>query len=283
MNLKDLPRDPNPLTQFAKPPCYELEGESFFFVMDGGIDYELHITGRRTLTWNAVGEPAREAEFDCMKADELTYLVTFRVDEPLLASHSYVIDLEQRLVTRHVSTVGENPRHPLLQTNHFDFGAIRTEGYALPYKRHYYTDDLLGTRAEWHWSPDLVSRHAYVQTNFYRVTWEEGSSMEESFEEEFDKIPATDELATFIRVKENIYIFVVVEEKVERLLDDDQPFRSDSMFFIENFDRCFNVGRAFGHMMVDGVAEPIWMIYGAFGNTLELPEALLAEPNRYTA
>lgn len=284
MDLKDYPRQGDGLTQFAKPPCFELDGQNFTFVMDGGIDFEIAVTGRTTLLWNAVGEAQREAAYDCVKADDLTYLLTFRVfgDGPT-ESHTYIIDLEQRLVTRHICFAGTNPRHPLLLVNHYDFGAIRTEGYALPYKRHYYTDELLGTNVEWHWTTDLVSRHAYVHTNFYRVTWEEGSAMEEAFEEEFDKIPATDELATFIRIKDGIYLFVVTEEKVERLLDDDQPFRSDSMLFILNFDRCFHIGRAFGAMMVDGRPEPLYMIFGAFGNTLELPESLLRAPNRYTA
>ena len=282
MNLKDYPRAGDGLTQFAKPPCYELEGERFLFVMDSGVDYELDITGATTLTWRAVGDEPQTAEYDAIKADDDTYLVTFRVyGEGPVASHSYVIDRAQRLVTRHTCQAGGNPRHPMLLDNHYDFGAIATEGYALPYKRHHFTDDLLGTTVEWHWTTDLVSRHAYVQTNFYRVTWEEGSSMEDAFEEEFYKIPATDELARYVRIKEGIYLFVVTEEKVERLLGDDQPFRSDSMLFIENFDRGFHVGRAFGAMMVDGTPEPLHMIYGAFGNTLELPAAVLAEPNRY--
>jgi hypothetical protein len=284
MNLKHRARDLDGLTQFAKPPCFELAGREFTFVMDGGVDFELRVTGRTTCEWNAVGDAPHTAEYYCVKADDHTYLLSFELlDEGRRASHSYVIDLEQRLVTRHVALAGLNPRHPYLLTNSYDFGAIRTEGHALPYKRHYFTDDLLGTTVEWHWTTDLVSRHAYIQTNFYRVTWEEGSAMEDSFEQEFYKVPAIDELATYVRIKEDLYLFVVTEEKVERLLGDDQPFRSDSMLFIENFDRGFHVGRAFGWMMTDSGAEPLWMVFGAFGNRLELSDAFLAQPNRYTA
>ncbi|MEV6349727.1 MoaF N-terminal domain-containing protein [Actinoplanes sp. NPDC051851] len=277
MNLEDLPRELDGLTQFAKPPCHELDGERFHLVMDSGFDIDLEF-GRAMCVWNGWS-----AEYHCVKADDDTYLVTFIADpDGVRECHSFVLDLEQRLVTHHTCAAGRNPRHPLLMTDTYDFGAIETEGYALPYRRHCFTGDLLGTQVQWHWTTDLVSRHAYLEPSFYRVTWEEGGRMEETFDEEMSMIPATDELARYIKIKDRMYLFVVTEEKVERLLGDNQPFRSDSMLFIENFDRMFHVGRAFGAMMVGGVPEPLYMIYGAFGKPLELPEKLLSLPNRYT-
>jgi hypothetical protein len=283
MDLKNYPRQNYEIQQFTKARCYELEGEKFRFIMNGGYDYDLEFTGKTTCLWNIVGDKHEEAVYECLKADDTTYMVTFLVKgaEPDIC-HTYVIDLEQKLVTQLISTPGMNPRFPMVISNKYDFGAILVEGHPLPFKRHCFTDELLGTRVEWHWTTKLVSRHAYDSTNFYRITWAEGSTLDIEFSAENEKLPSTDEVAQYIKIKDHMYMFVVTEEMAERLLGDDQPFRSNTLVMIQNYDRMYHVGRGFGAMMVNGKPERLTCLFGAFGNPVELPSKFLNAPNPYT-
>lgn len=282
MNLKNYPRKNYELDQFTKPVCYELEGEKFYFVMRGGYDYELEFTGKETCAWNIAGEKPQAAQYQCLKADDTTYLVTFLVQgaDPDIC-HTYVIETQQRLVTQLICTRGQNPRHPYLVSRKFDFGAIRAEGHALPFKRQYFTDDLIGTCVEWHWQTNLISRHAYTTTYSYKITWPDEGSMEDTFSEENEKIPGNDEVSQYIKIKDHMYLFVITEENVERVLGDDQLFRSDNMVFLQNYDRMYHVGRAFGAMVVDGKPQKLSMLFGAFGNPIVYSPEFLNAPNPF--
>ena len=114
----------------------------------------------------------------CFKADDTTYLLTFDVND--WENHSYVLDLEQRLVTRLICKKGTHPSNPHITQCSFTFGAIRMKGYKLPYRRHTFSSEHLGTSVQWRWSPELFTRHAYLESSWYRITWEdEGEAAED--------------------------------------------------------------------------------------------------------
>jgi hypothetical protein len=286
MNLKDYPRRDYAIDQFCQPPCYELDGQSFRFIMDGGRDYELKITGRETCQWNIVGEEPKNAKYDCRKADDTTYLLNYdlieTLDTPKRVNHLYVIDMEQRLVTMVRCYIGDNPKFPLLVRSEYDFGAIEEEGKELPFKRHCFTGDLMGTMVEWHWNTFMWTQHCYNSPAYYRITWPQDSTAVEKIGGNFEYMPSSDEIAQYVKIKDNMYLFCLTEEMMERIRGDKSPFRSNNMIFLQNYDRMYHCGRTFGSLTINGKILPCKANFGAFGNPVRLdPEWVTAE-NPYT-
>jgi len=289
MNLRNYPRRKYAIDQFTQPHVTELEGEKFHFVMDNGHDYYLDFTGEEDLEWHWDGDKAKHAAYFCLKGDDTTYLVSFELDEFLdkheREEHFFIIDREQRLVTFCRCKVGENPKLPWLISSQYIFGAIEVPGMPLPLKRHVFTTDLLGTRVEWHWNTGMVTRHSYFTSSFYRITVP-GASYGQADRSDalMQAIPSTDEVAQFIKIKDNLYLFSLVEELMERKLADcDPPYRSNDMKFLQNYDRMYHVGRTFGNVKdeASGTIRPCHIRFGAFGTRPELDEVFLNARNPY--
>ncbi len=298
MNLRNYPRRKYAIDQFTQPHVTELAGERFHFVMDDGHDYWLAFTGEDSVEWHWDGDAAKHATCFCLKGDDTTYLVSYELDEflgtPDREEHFFIIDLEQRLVTFCRCKLGENPRFPLLISSKYIFGAIEVPGLPLPLKRHAFTSDLLGTRAEWHWNTGMATRHSYFSTAFYRITvpgatyGKADRGIPDRGGPLLQELPSTDEVAQYIKIKDKLYLFSLVEEIMERTLcDRNPPFRSNDMKFLQNYDRMVHVGRTFGTVKVGGADDPSTELrpchirFGAFGTRPELDEVFLNAPNPY--
>jgi len=289
LNFKDYPRGKYSINQFTQPHAGELAGQKFHFFMDDGYDMCLNFTGKRSLEWNLDGASPLQAEYACLKGDDTTYLVDFHIPEfentMRQENHLYVIDLEQRLVTRGIFKMGLNPKYPYIISSDFVFGAIDTEDAELPIKRHGFTTEMIGTRAEWHWSINTVTRHAYYMTSFYRFAYPgEELILDRDSGYSFPDLPNQDEKASYIKIKKNIYLFSLIEEMGERMYRDrNPPYRSDNLVFLQNYDRMYHVGRAFGNVRDHETNEivPCHFSFGAFGNPVVIPEIVLNEENTY--
>ena len=283
MNLKDYPRQAYSINQFTQPQCYELEGENFVFIMDNGYDYQLRIIDKDTCEWNILGQPPKQERYKCLKGDDTTYIFTHDVESAELSTGiTYVIDLEQQLVTILTCHTGENPKYPLLVTSHYDFGGIRNEStLEVPFKRHSFTDDMLGTTVEWHWRSDMWTQHAYNSTTYYRINLPKESGAFKTLENTIRYTPSSDEPARYVKIKEKMYLFVLTEAHSEKMAGDKGKHRSNNMAFLQNYDRMFHVGRTFGNNMVDGEVVPTRIVFGAFGKPLVLPSEFLDAPNPY--
>lgn len=283
LNLRDYPRPDYAINQFSQTHCSELEGTKFLFVMDGGYDYEVEITGKDTCQWNRVGEKPEQVKYECLKADDTTYLL----DYDLLiggnrANHLYVIDLEQRLVTMVTCTIGLNPKFPLLVKSEYDFGAIQMEGEELPSKRHCFTGEMMGTTVEWHWNTFMWTQHDYFSPAYYRITWPQDSSAVSKIGPNFEILASSDEVSQYVKIKDKMYLYCLTEEYMERVLGDTSPFRSNNMIFLQNYDRMYHVGRTFGSISMDGEVVPCRTLFGAFGNPVRLDYAWLNAENPFT-
>jgi len=197
-----------------------------------------------------------------------------------------VIDLEQRLVTMGVYNIGENPKFPYLVSSRYIFGAIEVEGMQLPFKRHSFTSDMIGTSVEWHWGSTAISRHVYTSSFFYRF-----SSLGEEYLIDRDlkygigmELPSHEDLAVYIKIKPKMYIFCLNEELMERTHTlPDPPFRCNNMCILQNYDRMMHVGRTFGNVL-DREANKVvrcYIQFGAFGNPIKLPDNILNSGNPY--
>ena len=140
----------NSIEQYCPPLCFELAGREFELAMDDGYDFLLNFTDGHTLKWQQNGGTAQTAPYKCLKGDETTYLVSYELTGVTpRVHHTFVLDMENMLVTRIIARVGQNPRFPYLVNTDFTFGAIRQEGRELPFRRHGFTSDMIGSAVQW--------------------------------------------------------------------------------------------------------------------------------------
>ncbi len=284
------------ISQYTPPRCFELEGKTFNFVIDTGEncgDATLKFTGETTLEWTAYnGTEFVEAEYECRKSDDYTYLVTYCTeDNGKKSNHTWIIDKEQELVTFLRCSIGENPYYPYLIDSHFGFGYIKIEGKEhTDYRRHAFTDEVTGTAVKWTYGHELSTIHVYYHPNWYRIgyTTEDVKSRESAetnsmFANLMKKLPGPDEPAYYVKIKEAMYLVSVTEQNMEKIIGDAAGFRSDTLCFLDNWDRMYSVGRGFGTMSSkDAEDRPIFCMIGKYGSPTEVDERFFNNPNPYT-
>ncbi len=217
------------ISQYRGPMVYELAGQSFHLIMDHGEDLVLQFLTGEVLTWSEWSKPLKWEKYDCLKADDDTYLVNFEVsDASPRTGMTIVLDLEQRLVTIVKAMSGTSRKFPNLVTNEIDFGAIQTPGYDLPKKRHGYTADLSGKRIFWNYG-SLALTHVYANPHYIRIGDVDGQSFN------------YDERCHYIKIKENIYLLSFLEDSLTY-----SGHTGNSMVILANVARLHDVGRSFG-------------------------------------
>ncbi|MDR0905546.1 MAG: MoaF N-terminal domain-containing protein [Oscillospiraceae bacterium] len=276
------------ISQYGQPQNYELIGKRFDFAMDDGIDYSVTFLDKSALEWSFEGEtPRRAAGYLCVKADDLTYLVSYVLEgEEPRANHTFVIDLENQLVTRIISRVGENPRYPYLITPRYEFGAIRQGGAEVAlYPRHGYTNDMIGNVVQWKYGDMMERVHVYYCANYYRIIYPPEQASSYVFNEALAGLPSRDEPTAYIKIKDGVYLFSLTEQNTEKLVGDKLPYRSNTMCFLQNYHRVSQVGRSFGTFSKDGVDAGIHITFGACGKVIgakeEYLQKLLRDPNPF--
>ena len=276
------------IAQYDAPQNYELVGQKFEFDMDDGIGYTLRFIDNEQLEWNYENEqPQKAFNYLCHKGDDTTYLVSYELSGvEKRENHTWVIDLENWLVTRVLSVIGEHPRYEYLITPRYTFGAIKRENVEiLPYPRHGFTDDLVGNIVQWFYGSDMTTVHVYYSANYYRITYPPEKAASRVFNEALAKLPSSDEPTAYIKIKDGMYLFSLTEANMEKNLCGEMPYRSNTMAFLQNYKRVYLTGRTFGTLTVDGEIKPLHLSYGAFGKILQPTEEyilnLLTDPNPY--
>ncbi|NLO47575.1 MAG: hypothetical protein GX111_04545 [Clostridiales bacterium] len=270
------------IDQFCPPLCFELAGQSFYFEMDDGFDYELKFIDEKTLEWNFAGKEPAKADYLCVKGDETTYLLSFDLqDVQQRENHTFVIDKENWLCTRILSRIGDNPRYPYLIAPKYEFGAIKREGVEYRvYPRHGFTDDLNGNVVQWNYGM-METVHIYYCSDYYRITYPPEKASAQSFNEALQKLPSSDEPTAYIKIKEGMYLFSLTESNAEKLIAEAMGFRSNTMCMLQNYKRVYQVGRTFGTATRDGVDTPLHLMFGAYGRLRDIDSKFLTDPNPY--
>ena len=264
------------LSQYCPPHCFEMKGRDLFVCMDSGYDYTLHFD-KETVTWGKAGEEQRTDEYVCLKAEDQTYFINAEITgvTPRLGL-TLILDDENDLVTVIEGRQGMNPKLPYLVEIHAHFGAVQVEGKPLNEKRHGYTTDLIGRAAIWTYSPTFNIIHAYTSERYYNVSSvmkegekptpeqiEEAKALMESFRGYKDPT----EPALYIRIKEGIYVFAFAEQNLEKFTG--PKTRGNSLAFLMNFKRMYDVGRSFG---TNSQQLPENYCFGAYGVEIPMPE-----------
>ncbi|MDR0491245.1 MAG: MoaF N-terminal domain-containing protein [Oscillospiraceae bacterium] len=248
--------------QYCPPLCFELAGKKFDLKMDygeNGGDYSLDFKDEKTVKWSIKGSEPKADEYKCLKADDYTYLVSWCVNDPAAPdkmateNHTWIIDKEQSLVTFLRCVKGENQYWPLLIESHWTFGAIRVKGKEPGPKRHGFSDDMVGTCMQWTYGHELSTVHVYHSTNWYRITYPrdavrtaEGEARNAQLNELLKGLPGSDEPTYYVKIKDGMYLVSLTEQNMERYVGDKVGFRSDTLCFLDNYNKFYNVGRGYG-------------------------------------
>ena len=279
--------------QYCPPKCFELAGKDLNFVIDTNEqcgDAELRIKDETTLEWRVCGgEEFKTATYECRKSDDWTYLLTYCVEGTPTENHTWIIDMEQELVTFLRCTMGENPYWPLLIDSHWGFGYIKIEGKEhTDRRRHGFTDDVKGTAVKWHYGHELSTVHCYYNTNWYRIGYpkddvrsKEAEDTNNMFREMMKAMPGPDEPCFYVKIKEGMYLVSCTEQNMEKILGDKISFRSDTLCFLDNWNRMYSVGRGYGTATREGRESRIFVMIGKYGSPVEVDEHFFTDPNPY--
>ena len=284
--LKDNPRGEYIINQYKPPFCYELAGQKFVIAMEDGHDYTLNFLDKKTVEWNLDSDAPKAEYYECLKGDDTTYLVTFEIEgTELRTNHTFVLDLENMLVTRIIGKIGENPKFPFLNNTYFEFGAIYREDGTTEFRRHSFTSDMIGTVMQWTYGEQMVTVHAYYTTNFYRITYPRELALERQ-QEEMDEMvhlmPSSDEPAVYVKIKPNMYLVSITERNMEKILNGQVKYRCNTMCFLQNYDRLYQVGRTFGTLSEGDKIIPLHLMFGAVGKFTEVEKEFVEAPNPFT-
>jgi len=276
--------------QYCPPRCYELAGQSFRFAVDTGEEtgmYTLRVTGKTTLEWTKEGSAPKTETYECRKSDDDTYLLTYIIDgKTPRENHTWVIDLENELVTYLRCSMGENPLWPYIIETHWGFGYIAIEGKEhKDIRRHGFTNDVTGTCVRWTYGHNMSTIHVYHDPYWYRIGYpknrvdtKEVPDATKRVRELMKEMPSSDEQAYYVRIKEGMYLVSVTEQNLEKQLGERFGFRSDTLCFLDNWKRLYSVGRAFGTRTDNGVDKELYVIIGKYGSPEEVDEHFFTDP-----
>ena len=276
------------IAQYDMPQNYELVRQKFELAMDDGFDITLSFIDRKTIEWTVEGDsPQLSHDYLCSKGDDTTYLVSYELESvEKRTNHTWVIDLENQLVTRVLCVIGDHPKYEYLIKPKYEFGAIKCDGKTPPvYPRHGFTNDMMGNIVQWFYGSDMTTVHVYYASDFYRITYPPEKASSRVFNEALAKLPSSDEPAAYIKIKEGMYLLTITEYNMEKIVGAAMPFRSNSMTFLQNYNRVYLVGRTFGTRIDNGTVQPLHLTYSAFGKILHPEEEyitkMLTDPNPF--
>jgi hypothetical protein len=276
-----LPKPPvfEGMSRYRAPLNYELAGRPFTLVFDDDTRVNLKFDSGDSLTWHEKGGEPRTAYYECAKIDELTYFVNFEFDGLKPRTNiTLVLDLEQNLVSKVTTRTEFDPKYPTLCENEVAFGAIARSGLPLPQARHGFTQELLGKRILWHYSPELEIIHVYYNEHRQCVTFPEGKGWGDIPADEWNAILEAnpyDEPAWYVKIKDHIYLVSVTEQNMAR-----RGMGGNSLLFLLDAERVHDVGRSFGHAGQAPDYQPENYIFGAYGDFVFSDGILEAKRNQ---
>lgn len=266
------------MSVYRPPLCYELAGKTFELVMDDGFDCELKFLDKKTLTFGLLDGEKKEYQYDCLKSESLTYFVNF--EEPDVkprTGRTFVLDVENWLVTEVKVQLGCNPKYDRMPTLTYIFGAIRQADGTVSEIRHGYTSEMVGRAVDWNYGTfDIV--HVYSSERYFRVAFspkrlaELRAANPNAPRREPPKHVYEDQ-GTYIKIKDGLYLVNLLEAILCR-----QNGHGNSLLFLMNLNTMHDVGRSFG---TNGDWQDENYVFGAFGEPFDASEQLAKKSTWY--
>ena len=111
---------------------------------------------------------------------------------------------------------------------------------------------------------------------------EEQVAMNENLNGAMSALPGPDEPAFYVKIKEGMYFVSVTEQNMEKILGAKMGFRSDTLCFLDNWNRMYSVGRGYGTSTMEGQEDAeIFVMIGKYGSPEEVDEHFFTDPCPY--
>jgi hypothetical protein len=162
---------PSPMAGNKSPISNFLVGKELTLRFDNGVAVDYRFPAVDTLRWRRSGESAwHDERYESWESAPgvvmFGHLVT---GAPQHDCYKLVADFDHGLVTCIHGTIGSKYIANEAQAETW-FGVIELEGLTPPkYKRHHFTDELVGRAVTWNYSPGLTSMHLY--TTPHSLSW----------------------------------------------------------------------------------------------------------------
>jgi len=200
-----------------------ISGKVFHLVMDNIGEYVVHFTADDTLMMAKKGGEFESYHCYCFHCDDEVWNVCFLKGDECI---SMILDEAQRLVTMVIGRL-EPHRPTLVKLHEYQFGAIQMFNEELPFRRHGFTDDLVGEKICWHYSPYSDITHCYINENYMRsslhnmrplpegLPWDAYFDVEDRAER-WGRI-FFEESAQYVRINPHLYIMSMIELQRNRI------------------------------------------------------------------
>ncbi len=279
------------ITQYSQPKNFELLGKEFKFIFDEGTEIgeaNINLSNDGWCYWSIKdGKITGKDWYECRKADDFTYLLTiggYTNDFPRY-NVTFVIDVQNSLVTMQLCTVGMNPKSKYIQDVTFAFGYIYHEGVEPPKDRHDYTDEPVGSAITWTYSTRHRFTHVYYDPDWYRILWEDGNVPPiptSELDPTKPKLLTSDEPITMIKIKRDMFFLSITEKVMEQVLGAGAGLRCSNLCFLDSWTKLTGVGRAFGVSTFNPDADqPILLAFTRYGKPATVPRHYFTDPNPY--
>lgn len=227
-----------------------LMGRTFHLLMDSGDEYALRFIKDDTLTLSKLGEYAKTYSCKCLMCDKDVWLVSFIKGSTCI---TLILDDAQNLVTAHFAAPAENCQSFIRHS--FLFGAIIKYNCETPFRRHGFTDELVGEKVTMHYSPYIDITHCYVSESYVRDSLCNMKPLPEDAPEAVIKDTQSrqkrwstiffEEPAQYIRINPHLYLVAITESTRNRI--DKAEGGGDMVYalntrIMKNFGRAFNFG-----------------------------------------
>ena len=162
---------PSPMAGNKGPVSDYLVGKELTLRFDNGVAAEYRFDTIDTLHWRRPGESAwREERYEAWEsAPGVVMFGHLLSGAPQNDCYKLVADFDHGLVTCIHGTIGSKYIANEAQAETW-FGVIEMDGMTPPkYRRHQFTDELVGRAVTWNYSPGLTSMHLY--TTPHSLSW----------------------------------------------------------------------------------------------------------------
>jgi hypothetical protein len=226
----------------APQPTADLAGKKFTISLENGQTIEYLLRSSDTLAWKILegfgkGLGSEESCSIFKIREEIYFLDYVRRDEPS-ASVTLVLDVSRKILTALFGRLPETSETKLSLLERISVGMELTDvdalflsgaidvGFTDTTRRHLTTDDLVGRRVEYTYSPTEKYEHIYLNERFY--TWHCLLGSEKGL--------ADTDRCHYLKVAEELYLFVWREKIVPTL-----------GVVMVDFDRKRTAGKIFGY------------------------------------
>ena len=200
--------------------------------------------------------------YGCLTIRDNVRMISFEVPgNPWYECETLILDEENGLVTRVLTTFGKLTARPSLAQTQYTFGAVKRDGQLLPWKRHCETTELSGKKIAWTYSNGFVNAHIYLD-HFCRA---QALQRPEGSTSPLIDDPIYEEPARFIKIRDQLYLMGVTEDHINRR---DPAAGGNNLLLLMDTETMKDIGRNFRRTPDNKKA---WGFLHAFGRWYDQP------------